>query len=422
MLGLNFQIRIGCRTQAEQYISFAEFCTWPSTLKLTATGMPCSQLPPEIWIQIYRWAAHSASSDRYYATEYEPFHSAVGYDSDVLDKNLRVKWALVRVCRQWKAMAMDLLYEDVRVKHGEQTLADALDSAGERAYGKWVRRVELPYASTVATTSQHPISIAILERCPELQILVRPPPQRTTGLSFQSPALVPPLTSLKRLEWWSTPDTTGGGINSLQDVLSCTPNLQYLSLGGKLPTGQPQPGCHLPALTTLSVRLLNDLFIEQICRWNLPALANVIVDNPQGSTLHWKIWETFGSQLRVVELGTNLQFYRRDHITPILFNCPDLVEMNYYINFTMAPQPSLTHSSLRCVRLHGNVCIHGNDWKFLDEHLAFFSGSSLPALKRIVLYGEWDPILTSDRFIQAHHALDIRGCNLEFPDGTLVTL
>src|ERR1700742_2666201 len=74
--------------------------TWATLF--VAAGMSY-QLPPEIWIQIYRWAAYSASSDRLYTTEYEPFRSAAGYDADVLDKNLQVKWALVRVCRQWKA-------------------------------------------------------------------------------------------------------------------------------------------------------------------------------------------------------------------------------------------------------------------------------------------------------------------------------
>lgn len=381
------------------------------------------QLPPEIWIQIYRWAAYSASSDRLYTTEYEPFRSAAGYDTDVLDKNLQVKWALVRVCRQWKAMAMDMLYEDVRIRHGEQTLADALDSTGERAgYGKRVRRVELPYASTTANAPQHQTSITILERCPELQILVRPPPQRMNDLSFQSCILVPPLTSLKRLDWWSTPDTTGGGINSIQAVLNCTPNLQYLYLGGQLPMGQPQPGCHLPALTTLSLRLLNDPFIQQICRWSLPALTNIVVDDSQGSTFFWKIWDTFGSQLRIVELGKKVHVYTRDHISPILSNCPNLEELNYYINFTMPPKSSFVHSSLHCIRLHGDVCMFGNDWKFLEEHLAFFSGSSLPALKRIILYGEWSPVFTSDHFIQVHLALNTRGCNIELPDGTLITL
>jgi len=70
------------------------------------------------------------------------------------------------------------VYEDLRIRHGEQALADVLESCEER--GRWVRRAELPYTNTVTTTpsSLRPLPfIAILKRCPELEILVRPVPR-----------------------------------------------------------------------------------------------------------------------------------------------------------------------------------------------------------------------------------------------------
>lgn len=114
-----------------------------------------SQLPPEIWIEIFRWAVYDSYTDSFFATEYVSFHWDTLVGSYVLDESLEVKWALVRVCRQWKSMAMDMLYEDVRIRHGEQALAEALDSTGESAgYGKWVQRIELPYSNNLTTLPQ----------------------------------------------------------------------------------------------------------------------------------------------------------------------------------------------------------------------------------------------------------------------------
>jgi hypothetical protein len=140
---------------------------------------------------------------------------------------------------------------------------------------------ELLYTNTARTTIQPLFSVAILKRCPELEVLVRPAPESVGNLCFEFRAEGLPLTSLKRLEWWYINDAArSGGINSLDGVLSGTPNLQYLSIGGELRTCQLQLKVpHLPLLSTLRLQWMNGLFVRQLCWWSLPTLAHVVVDS-----------------------------------------------------------------------------------------------------------------------------------------------
>jgi hypothetical protein len=382
--------------------------------------MPKQRLPAELWLEVFQWATFT-SSDAAYTTNYKPFEPLGRYE--VLDQSLKVKAVVVRVCRQWRALAEYMLYEDLRIRHGEQALADVLESCEER--GRWVRRAELPYTNTVTTTpsSLRPLPfIAILKRCPELEILVRPVPRFFDKLPFEFDAEGLPLTSLKRLEWWNSNEATrSGGINSLDEVLSCTPNLQYLLIGGERWMSQRAPPL-LPSLTTLRLRWMNNQFIQQICQWSLPALSHVIIDNSHCSAVLEMLWETFGSQIRIVEFGKHVRFYIEDHITPLLRVCPSLQELNYHIYFTVPPHSVIKHSSIHSVRLHGNVNLLATDgdWEHISCHFAWFYGPSLPSLERIILYGEWSAILTDNRFNYIHCALVTRKCALERPDGTVI--
>lgn len=378
-----------------------------------------SYLPPELWLEVLRWTTCTCC-DWLYTTKYQPFETTGGYE--MLNQSLRMKAVVVRVCRQWRALAVDMLYEDLRIRHGERTLAGVLESCKDR--GRWVRRAELPYTSTVTTTADRPLPcIAILQRCPELEVLVRPAPEPFDSLRFDFLAEGLSLTSLKRLEWWNISEAArSGGINSLDHVLSCTPNLQYLLVGGNLQIGQLQPSRSLDSLTTLRLRWMNYLFIRQICRWSLPALAHIIVDNSHSSSALEILWETFGSQIQIVEFGKHLRFYIEDHLTSVLRDCPMLQELNYYIHFTAPPRPPIVHPSLRSVRLHcqANYMVSELDWQRLSHHFSLFSGPSLPSLRRIILYGEWYTAVTGDRFARIHRALAARNCVLELPDGTVI--
>jgi hypothetical protein len=237
-------------------------------------------------------------------------------------------------------------------------------------------------------------------------------------LDFQFDAEYLPLLSLRRLDWWLYNEAERtGGINSLGSVLRSAPNLQYLSVGGVVGCSrirmdpESQPLC-LPELQTLRLHAGNGLFFRQIQSLALPALTRVILDSPMiGGGLDG-IWEAFGSQLQVIEFGRHVQFMLNDVLAPCLLACPNLTELNYYLFFTAPPDIRDPHASIVTVSFHaavnmllqdeGKICSH------LEQHFEILK-NSLPALRRVVLYGEWRGIISHPRLAPAWQSLYDRG-------------
>ncbi|KAI9513531.1 hypothetical protein F5148DRAFT_11435 [Russula earlei] len=155
------------------------------------------------------------------------------------------------VCKQWRALATDILYEDIRIGGGmsalhaafsdteqpEQPIADG--GAAPPSSRHHVRRATLPYEHTATPTRHAPPALALLAPLPHLEVLVRPPTRyhdygchgchaphhhhdTTTTPRFEFPTGMPALPALRRLEWAFDPTgaaTRAGGINALDDVL-----------------------------------------------------------------------------------------------------------------------------------------------------------------------------------------------------------
>ncbi|KII93415.1 hypothetical protein PLICRDRAFT_35622 [Plicaturopsis crispa FD-325 SS-3] len=356
-------------------------------------------LPPELWLQIFHWATHDPETLDHLTSSYKPFQSIA---PKTLAENLRTKRVLVLVCRAWRACVLKMLYEDLRVDRGQQHLREVLKSAD--GFGGCVRRAEIPYSSTSTETYVRPaLALRILEQCPHLEVLVRPKPDYDPERRFEFDANCLPLPSVKRLEWWQYDTATRtGGINSLRDVLLCTPNLQYLIVGGDL--GWPglmsgKATVALPALHTIRFQRTTPIFLRRISQWTLPALTHVVFDTPvaiEHGTMQL-FWETFGAQLRTVEFGKSLRFSVEDQLTPMLQLCPQLETVNYHVYFA-CPEPALTqpHATLSAVGLHadGNP-FGGEDWECMQKQFSFLCGDAFPALKKITLYGQW-------KFAEAH--------------------
>ena len=263
----------------------------------------------------------------------------------------------------------------------------------------------------------------MLKACPQLEVLVRPIPSRMEELRFELPAEeCPRLESLKRLDWWHHNDAArSGGVNALSDVLRAAPNLQYLSLGGDLWLSLlVRTPITLPSLTTLRIRRMNVLFLQQICRWSLPSLQHVIIDTHSNHALLEGFWSTFGDQVKTLELGKSLKFYVCDMVYYILANCGNLEELCYYVQFTSPPRlPAEQHGALHTVRLHaaenGFFADETNNfWGHLEEHFALYAGPQLTSLKRVVLHGDWDAIRSDARFAPIVQQVLDRGCAVEF--------
>ncbi|CAL1705143.1 unnamed protein product [Somion occarium] len=378
------------------------------------------RLPTELWLEIFRWATLTPSTEYYNTTTYQPFQAIL---TDARDESLAVKNALSRVCRMWNQLTKDLLYEDLCIPNKESIGKIRELLHGDPVLSRTVQRIYLPYSSSVTEAKATYVADVnvIIRECSDLRTLVRPLSYKNalyaSPFEFAAEAC-PPLPTLKRLDWWHHNEASRtGGINSLMDVLRAAPNVEYLSLGGQLWLSFLDcPSIELPMLTTLRLRRVNILFVQQICKWSLPSLRTVIVDT---IITHYPLldlfWETFGAQLRTVELGRSLKFLTDETaIHNVLTGCPNLEELNYYVQFTQKPYPPREpHASLAVVGLNcQRPDMPVNFWLHLEDHFRAWSHSSYPALKQIVLYDSPKTELDERPLQDATYTVRGRGCKV----------
>ncbi|THH20976.1 hypothetical protein EUX98_g8473 [Antrodiella citrinella] len=387
-------------------------------------------LPPELWLIIFRHATVTRFTASLSSTTYIPFLSIS--ESIVIDEALQTKYVIIRVCRLWRDLAIDLLYEDVVVLREYATgLRGALEdhAATDIGHRSRVRRVCLPYSSTVPQmATAYPTDVlGILKDCPSLEVLVRPNliyGSRGEAQLFEYQAEeCPPLNSLKRVDWSHRNDAARtGGINSLADVLLAAPNVTFLSIEGQVGLNLMRPNSTvvLNALTTLHFRHVNMLFTLLITKWQLPSLRHIILDGCTDIYMLQSIAQSFGHQIQTLELGKSLKFYANDALHPVLESCPVLEEISYYVCFTKVPDSlPKPHRSLHTVRLHSaiNLLLLVDEdmyWSHVDAHFhTFCSTTSYPTLSRVVLYGSWSPILDHLQNLPGMQKLKKRGCIVE---------
>ena len=369
-------------------------------------------LPVELWLQIFRLSTLSPLTTRLYAATYSPFQTVPLKEEDE-EVTKKTKAALVRVCKQWRAWAMDLLYEDVFIQRPEKLRPALEDASDECGCGRWVRRASLPYSSS-ATVSPRPLeALKVLERCPCLEVLVRKGPEanrRDVDMRFEFTTDCPALPSLKRVDWWHLNEAARtGGINLLGDVLQHAPNVQYLSVGGYVRfcslsvNGSP---IHLPALTTLRFLHLNAALVRQTCFWSMPSLRHVIIDTVEDVATLETFWESFGEQIRTIELGHYLSYFVYDWLPCILRGCPGVSELNYYIHFTAVPHfddekdrfPALTTIGLHARQNSINPPESEEYWARIRSHFETFCRPCFPAVKKVILYGDWSGVTSDNRY------------------------
>ncbi|KAJ7603121.1 hypothetical protein FB45DRAFT_152413 [Roridomyces roridus] len=381
-------------------------------------------LPTELWLEIF-----SHLDIRSYFVSHEPFQPIPGVSSEAGNTSGSSYHAVVLVCRNWRAWAIQLQFRNIKLS---EELSQLMHEA-TRIHGEWVRRAVVPYSTTVTATSKPMLSTGILGNCHKLEVLVRPPYQATPlrHLKFEFDATCPPLPSLKRLDFWNHIEASrSGGINSLTAVLAAAPNLEYLFIGGGVSGtffGLVKSSIHLPRLRTLRLNIANALLLRDVLyRWTLPELDNLVVDSPvpgmPGMEMSM-VWETLGPQLRIVEFGRHLRFLLHQTLSPCLRGCPNLVCVNFYVFITMPPEmdqeevfPSVTSIG---IHLLDNPFLGGDtaSWEQLERHFDAFTGPMFPGLQRVRVFGPRQSILGDARFAVLSHRLNERGCALEFPDG-----
>ncbi|KAF7302529.1 hypothetical protein HMN09_00887300 [Mycena chlorophos] len=375
------------------------------------------ELPTELWLEVF---AHL--DERSYVVSHAPFQPLPGVAAEGAVS--RDMFTVVLVCKAWRAWAIELLYRNFKLSKNVKV---------PPAYGHWVRRAVVPYTTTATEIYARPMETEVLNLCPNLEVLVRPPyaPSRTRDPCFEFDATCPTLSQLKRLDWWNYIEASrSGGINSLASVLQRAPNIEYLFVGGAFSHftavafhGLKSVIC-LPRLRTLRINISNALLLRHVMqRWELPALEHLVLDAPLVGVGTDLLWEAVGPRLSVVELGKHVRFLLEQHILPCLRASPQLRELNYYLFLTNAPtlagDDSLSFPSVECVGVHvAHTPFMGmengaEEWEHLGRHVEMWCSDALPNLRRVVVFGRRAALFADERWSAMRRRLEDRRIMLD---------
>ena len=384
-----------------------------------------------------------------YETEYFPFQS-----SRYRSQSHTTAMNLFRVSKKCQALAAEFLFREVWVRHGAHGLLRSLKgSVQSEGYGRHVRHLMLP-SKLVNHDAANPIRLLdILACCPHLQILVKPIFHGKQDNRFWF-NLIPAaqlqtkdviLTSLKRLDWSSSgymeDKTLEASGSILSNLIVRSPNLRYLSV-----LWQPGPifkdvdrsghTIPFPSLTTLHLAGYAGLWRAGIQPGDTPKLINLIL-HPRNLTLDQgdsSVVDVVGSQLRVVELLRDVGSFSTLGDHHFFTQCPNLQEFAYHIGLPrLLPLDALQHFALKRVHLrigglddlrqrYESFARTGSFWRLLKREFANLSAHTFPALTHVVLHGDWNSVVQDSRFRSTRQLVLDRGCSLEYPDGTPVTI
>ncbi|KAF8211431.1 hypothetical protein K438DRAFT_1807296 [Mycena galopus ATCC 62051] len=420
--------------------------------------------PPEIWRVIFSFAACSATS---YAIDYEPFQQPRELEetSQVMElESLRLKtcMALVRVCRLWRTLSEEFLYQNVRVDSSralENLVGGMQRSAadeGSEGFGRFVKRLELQAKLTHfknLTNASSPFRlpspihkplvvglIHLLRHCPRLEIIVRPSLRLDAeDIHFWGALISTPIEgsrslcpNLQRLEWSESDldmrfyGTTNG--KRLSELISHSPKLRYLFIS----SDRPDVLSHLPLGHALQTLRLNRSHYHSSSRLvkgipsrvtSVTSLTNLVLHSTIPSTMLAFI-SVVGWQLRVLEFTFAPQVtYSSNQMHRLLSRCPNIEELVYYLGAPeISPLDTLVHTGLKRVRLR----INPEEW-FPYKHVVLnqfeiLTGPSFPNLKQILLHDPSKSFVRRDSAALLLKRMADRGCPVMYSDGSPVPL
>ncbi|OCB87779.1 hypothetical protein A7U60_g5102 [Sanghuangporus baumii] len=343
-----------------------------------------TRLPPEIWIRVFYWATYCTARDLCTLLQV-PLFDGITYREDEAQDNeaLQTKSTLALVCKQWKALSEQYLYEDLRIRHGKQMLADVLEASRAEdprglGKGRYVIRILLPNSLKKSAGYHHNRHWAdeetscIMDCCPNLLALCRYHPifsrdeddddselkeeripNTPTEIDGKDCCSIhdPPLPSFQRLDWFNG-EMRGGPwrptICAVPSALWSAQQLEVLSLSGDNyfwgPSGlQSLSGraILLPKVHTLRVGSRHAFGVSGISDYTLvlPSLRRIILE--RGEALHHLIECVVASarsaappDVTALEVGTpHWRFMRSDYISTLIRHYPTAETLHYPIFF-----------------------------------------------------------------------------------------
>lgn len=392
-------------------------------------------LPHELWALIFYSATYNTVRDLNYLVNPPPL--AILYekeDDELNDAALKTKHSLSLVCSLWNELVLPFMFEDVKIRHGAEALASALEhgtkSSPNRGLGHLVRRVQLSLISEqglkgLDTTWSNAIggyTCRILQSCNNVTHLERRR-MLLSHSSFGSGLLdvgsTQDLDDFERLRFpkLARVDWNGGNPRSpnqarvgyIPTFILESPSVRLLSLRGTTWKIRGH-GVLMAVETVYEGTLLSDNCYDE--QRELPSLSRVVIRHPFSSFL--SPIRTNCDRVRVLEIGRHLKFLQ-PCLNRIMSLMPNLEELYYPLFFVrwcydsshrMYPQ----HSKLAFIGIHAvqNEALQPEDvteW-IIDKHITPLRESILPSLRKIQLFGrEWASISTLEGFQDVRLAL-----------------
>ncbi|KAJ6629247.1 hypothetical protein B0H10DRAFT_2209142 [Mycena sp. CBHHK59/15] len=277
---------------------------------------PTPRAPPEIWRFIFWFATSSATS---YHVDYTPFQPPPEMEetSRYLEEEavrLQTCLALIRVCRLWRTVAEEFLYEDVRIfnSRGLQSLFSGLHRSATLPLGRSLHTLRL---NRNHFHTHHSREIRFREGVPavtNLTNLVLHTTVPSTMLSFLSAI----GRQLRVLEFTFAPQLTFSS-NQMHRILSRCPNLEELVYHLGAPEISPLKAFQHTSLKRVRLKLNPDEWYpyKHIVLTQFDILAG----------------PSFPSLEQVLLHDSSRSFIRRDSASPLLMRmvergCPVMYE------------------------------------------------------------------------------------------------
>ncbi|EJD08261.1 uncharacterized protein FOMMEDRAFT_151001 [Fomitiporia mediterranea MF3/22] len=408
------------------------------------------RLPTELLTEIFKLATDNPVRDIDSLVSRKPFEGIYASETEkACSAALCTKHALSLVCRSFRTLMIDLLYEDIWIRYGSDGLMEVLESssamdkkAGKegQGFGRSVKRVSLSQIGNCGSSESLKNIRRILIRCPNVRIICQAqkfssfPINEGEAVRNDFISCAPPVDDLdfphlQRVEWFNARDDVTNAIAPMPSVLFNSESLRVLILGSNnFPAprlssrGQdqrekrdyrdlfddsdaPETTISLPNLHTLSIQSI-DTFggLPRIYRLSLPSLEHLILQRPEAIYTFFNVALTpLATQVKSVEIAPDLRFLRKDFVSTILQYCDNAESVYIPVFYTKAPHRNevprvfLEFNHVKEVHLHAslpNGYAYGEEawWAMLDAHFEGLCGgnSRFTVLERIVFAGkEW---------------------------------
>ena len=409
-----------------------------------------SRLPNELLVDIFRWATDNPVRDADSISVLKPFEAA--HESDDFascDAALRTKLAISSSCRLFRHLSKPFFYEDIRIRHGSEAVAQTLEK--EPSVALHAKRICIPSLGVPEAGNWLNLYPAgtdrILQLCTQIQVLLRstapsltadgtrdvPPAPPPTQESIEDALLNEPerldfssqhFPFLLRADWYNTPFETLPSATRTPPMLWESETLTTLTLGSDYfkPSRDPdEVFVDLPYLHTLRVRSIRSFGDRSRGtdpnQVQLPSLRRIVFDHP--SAIYLLFFEQplrhLGAQIRTLEFGAHDKFLRHDFIMVIIMNCSNTTDLFFPVFTTM---PTRKNSRLQVadivypiIRLGLSAVgfLHDSEddnavceqWGRLGGHFLSLFGIStrFSKVKTVTLYGkEWEHVLPNRMF------------------------